>query len=95
MERLCLDCGEEFEVRHGYEKRCYTCWLEFKGRKGNPERTVYVNVRDQRLPDVHEFNALLRSIISLCHPDRHGNSEQSNAVTRTLLKWRERLRKTS
>jgi hypothetical protein len=33
---------------------------------------------------------LLRALIALCHPDRHNNSKKATAVTRRLLRMRER-----
>jgi hypothetical protein len=88
VERTCLDCGEEFEVRHGFETRCYPCWLEYKEARGErtpkaaKTKTVYVEVPvpDPRLPDPEEFEAVLRAMIVLCHPDKHGNSRLSHEV---------------
>lgn len=34
---------------------------------------------------------LLRKLLQLCHPDKHGGSALSNTVTQELLKMKERL----
>jgi len=35
--------------------------------------------------------AMLRKLLQLCHPDKHGNSELSNEVTRALLAMKDKL----
>ena len=52
---------------------------------------IPVPVIDPRLPDVNEWQSMLIRIIRLAHPDRHGNSEEANDVTRWLLEQRRRL----
>ena len=38
---------------------------------------------------------LLRDVISLCHPDKHGDSEKATAITQELLAMRAEMKKKS
>lgn len=88
---VCCDCGEVF-LRYDNEVwkvRCLSCWAIAKARRES--RTV----RQPPPPDpvLAELRDNLRGLLSLCHPDRHGNSALSTNITRWLLAVRERLAK--
>ena len=59
-----------------WKLQCVTCYLERKG-KAAPTPTA---------PAVSPIEpGMLRRLVQLCHPDRHGNSEAANTATRYLL----------
>jgi hypothetical protein len=56
---------------------CVTCYLRTKGKTAPTARTA---------PAVAPIDpGMLRRLIQLCHPDKHGNSQASNEATRYLL----------
>lgn len=56
---------------------CVTCYL---ARKGKTAPTAHYPVMTDPIEP-----GMLRRLIQLCHPDKHGNSEASNNATRYLL----------
>ena len=94
MERYCVRCGEPFYAVEAWKRECFECW---KARK-NCEETArekiarlereLANVRHQAPAASAIPQDLLRSMIQLCHPDRHGGKESAQRVTAWLLKQR-------
>lgn len=95
--RKCIDCGELFNPRHDYERRCYPCWKDWKaGWEGvshtRPETlTRTVIIKDPRLPTLEDWDLMLPRLLILGHPDKHGNNKMSNEVTQWLLAQRRKL----
>jgi hypothetical protein len=92
----CVNCHERFAARYGYETRCIPCWLRYKYGQGAAQprveiRYVRVEVPDPRLPDLEDWEEMLRRLVVLCHPDRHGGSRLSTEATSWLLEQRKRL----
>jgi len=56
---------------------CLDCYLARKGKTTPTARTAATVAPIEP--------GMLRRLIQLCHPDRHGNSEASNTATRYLL----------
>jgi hypothetical protein len=72
----CPTCGKQYNRDHPWKRVCLSCYLSSKG-KTEPTPTA---------PAVTPIEpGMLRRLIQLCHPDRHGNSEASNTATRYLL----------
>lgn len=54
------------------------------------KKPQFQSAKKERLPKQHRvFLANLDSLISLCHPDRHDNSERSTRITQWLLQVKE------
>lgn len=45
-------------------------------------------IREEPKESVPDLNLMWRKIMMLCHPDKHGNSELSQEVTRWLIENR-------
>ncbi len=60
-----------------WKLQCVTCYLARKGKTAPTARAV---ATAEPIPA-----DMLRRLVQLCHPDRHGNSEASNTATRYLL----------
>ncbi|MBF0628910.1 MAG: hypothetical protein HQL91_11900 [Magnetococcales bacterium] len=87
--RYCDKCGRSFYPKQGWEARCFPCWrVEQKTSVAYPNASRGV---DPRLPDPDEWQDMLMRLVKLCHPDRHGGTQEANTVTRWLLEQRERL----
>lgn len=39
--RNCIDCSARFEVRYGYETRCWECYKEYSAKHSNHQRYNY------------------------------------------------------
>ncbi len=77
----CPSCREPYFRDLVWKATCLECYLDKKGKRRASVRTVTV---------VEPIEAtMLKRLIQLCHPDRHGNSEASNTATRFLLQLRE------
>ena len=75
---LCPCCKTRtFHQDQPWKRVCLDCYLKAKG-KATPTTRYAVKTApiDQ---------AMLRRLVQLCHPDRHGNSASSNVATRYLL----------
>lgn len=89
-------CECWFYPKEGWERICYPCYAENKQEMKKPKSpcvTIDRLVTDPRLPKVDEWTTMVMRLIRLTHPDRHGNSHESNDVTRWLLEQRQRLGK--
>ena len=75
---LCPTCKTRTFIQDRPWKRvCLDCYLRNKGR-ATPTASYAT-------PPASIDQAMLRRLVQLCHPDRHGNSEASNIATRYLL----------
>jgi len=96
MMATCPKCQSLYEKDQPWKRVCLSCWLAQKNATSQPkievrERIVYRDrIVYKTLPADQPIPAdMLRRLIQLCHPDRHGNSEASNTATRFLLQLRE------
>jgi len=93
--KVCATCGVGFVAREGWKRVCPTCYRNAKQTELEAARRAadYWRERalggDARLPEMKE---MLPRLIRLCHPDRHGNSEASNAATQFLLTLRDKTK---
>ena len=80
---ICTECGADFwrDDSPRWRIRCLSCRKRSKNERPAPV-TDYNAYSDPRAEIGSDFKPLL------CHPDRHGNSEEANRVTAWLLKLR-------
>ena len=89
MMARCCDCGAAFprDADQDWKRRCLACWAIAKARReGRPATGA-----PQPDPVRDELGARMRALLSLCHPDRHGNSTLATNTTAWLLSVRDRL----
>jgi hypothetical protein len=76
---LCPCCKRRTYFQDSAWKRvCVTCYLAQKGTPATATPPPAKGIEPE----------MLRRLLQLCHPDRHGNSEASNTATRYLLALR-------
>ncbi len=73
---MCPVCESTYLRDQPWKRICLSCYLRTKGKAAPPAR---------QLPAPAFDKAMMRRLLQLCHPDRHGNSEASNVATRFLL----------
>ena len=73
----CPTCEKPYWRDQPWKLQCVTCYL---ARKGKPATTADCPATTSPIEP-----GMLRRLLQLCHPDRHGNSEASNTATRYLL----------
>ena len=91
--KVCTHCGERFQPRYENSKLCTPCFFERESMfEFYPE--LEREILDLRralartpAPSVIPSD-ILRVLIQLAHPDRHGNSPASNRATAWLLDQR-------
>ncbi len=100
----CKDCGQFFNrgIDEEWKVRCILCYISHKKQKREEEYYGYAwqkrpeanQTRPSSAPDpiIGEFNENLATLVRLCHPDKHGNSEAANEVTKWLLAKRKEVR---
>lgn len=98
MHKKCDHCRTWFEARFPNAKLCFDCWK--KRERAFAEYDDLTREVDVLIGEVHRLRSalaeksqqippdMLKRLIRLCHPDKHGNSETANAVTRWLLEQR-------
>jgi hypothetical protein len=90
-----------------WKVRCWDCWKEWKAREegGAPPPRSPHSRRSERLKIAADYRALyeqmlidtlpdkrmLRRLLQLCHPQRHGNSAASLEATHWLLELKKKL----
>lgn len=77
----CPTCGRDYLRDFVWKKQCLKCYLKTKPDIPPQVRTVMVT---EPIPA-----DMLKRLVYLTHPDKHGNSEASNVATRYLLQLRE------
>ncbi|MGZ8241296.1 MAG: hypothetical protein ACXWTK_07235 [Methylobacter sp.] len=75
----CKHCNKPFPGVEDWKKLCFDCWKRNKNIQ--PKETTGLVIE----PD------LLKRLVLLCHPDRHGQSSLSTEVTKTLLAMKKSL----
>jgi len=96
MYKNCSHCGSVFEPKFANAKLCFSCWKkretaleEYDEIKSENE---WLRRRIAKLETRQGVEtSLLKKLIRLCHPDKHGNSDTSNEVTVWLLKQRDQV----
>lgn len=82
---LCPICHEPFFKDEVWKLTCLPCYLAKTPRRAKTPRA------EARIVVVTEpiEPSMLKRLIQLCHPDRHGNSEAATLATQWLLKLRQ------
>jgi hypothetical protein len=77
VSRRCRSCEEPFRPEWSWQRLCWPCWRELQAQAERP-RTIVVSPVDAEL---------LKSAITLCHPDRHPpkRARLCNDVTAALI----------
>lgn len=97
---VCTDCGRDFPQYQAWQTRCYRCYNLFKQKHKRREKPPEVewgnpfagNGLFETAPtERHDrgaawLRANIKELLHLCHPDKHDGSEQSNKITRELIK---------
>lgn len=85
---LCPSCKtRSFLQDKPWKLLCVSCYLEQNPTK---RRTPEPAASPPPAPAIEP--EMLRRLIQLCHPDRHGDSEASNVATRYLLELKKAVR---
>ncbi len=76
----CPTCGRRYFKDQPWKRTCTRCYFASKG-------TFSIDV-----PTIPPIDAtMLRRLLQLCHPDRHGGSEAATVATQFLLELRGKL----
>ena len=78
----CPTCGNTYLQDQPWKRVCLPCYLRTKGKSAPPARYT-VTPATPIEPD------MLKRLVYLTHPDKHGNSEASRLASQYLLKLRE------
>lgn len=94
----CKDCGDTFWRDEGEEwkRLCLDCWKEKKRQEDGREAELQQEIEQLRVSlasarreaaSARPFldRRVIKRIISLTHPDKHGGSETATEVTQQLL----------
>jgi len=74
---ICPSCGTRYLRDQPWKRVCLDCYLRNKDKTAPTARYAVTPASIDQ--------AMLRRLVQLCHPDRHGNSEAANIATRWLL----------
>lgn len=108
MGKYCSHCGGFFEAPFANAKLCLPCWKkrerafseydELKALLRYYEENQRRLLADLRLARSRHMESpripsdILRKLILLAHPDKHGGSETANEITTWLLARRQETR---
>ena len=83
----CPDCGIYFSraIDEPWKKLCISCFKRTRGRTSGYQAATPPPVF-QAIPD-----EMMRRLLHLCHPDKHGNSKAATEATQWLLEQRSRI----
>lgn len=102
----CPQCGQPFYQDEHWKRICYDCWCVNNGKTRRRSRSNfnyggnYSAGQDRRYNASHNASQeapkpisadLLKRLIHLCHPDKHGNSPMSVEVTQQLLQMKKEM----
>lgn len=87
----CTDCGRPTDAK--WKKLCRDCFIAQKRIEEATDKYLIEFLmkrcaelekqQQQKIPE-----DMMKRLLMLCHPDKHGNSTLSNDVTKWLLKQR-------
>ena len=86
MIKNCRQCSAVFDADVEWKTFCRPCYA--KKKQAESERPQQSAVARAFIPD-----DMLARMIRLCHPDRHGNNEESNMATQWFLSLRDEQRR--
>lgn len=82
----CPQCGGSFWRDARWKVICVDCWRDKKTAQETPKPREII--RYVEIPASPIEPDMLRRLVQLCHPDKHGGSEAANIATRYLLELR-------
>ncbi len=94
----CPNCGDRFHKDQAWKTTCLPCWKESKRAEHDELLDLREEVAEHRrlLREALAEKAaaripadMLRRLIFLAHPDKHGGSEASTLATQWLLAQRD------
>ncbi len=95
---VCSQCHHPFDQDEPWKRICLNCWIENKRREEDDPRKQqrrheggFRSHRQEHTPPLAMpaiDKDMLRRLIQLCHPDKHGNSQAATEATTWLLKQR-------
>lgn len=99
MNKVCQGCGRLFTPRYSNAKLCLSCWKRREFVFDEVKRLESENETLRRLLTMTEQRArdarpeslpgdMLKLLLLLAHPDKHGNSPASTKATTWLLQQR-------
>lgn len=80
---LCPSCGKPYYQDQPWKRVCLACYLNGKSKTASPARTA------PAAPPIEP--GMLKRLVQLCHPDKHGNSAASNIATGYLLALKKQI----
>lgn len=89
--KTCPRCGCGFWADEPWKRICLDCWLEerYPGRRQKRQQTRSEGEDFSRNSNANRAGSIpdemLRRLIQLCHPDKHGGSEAATKATTFLL----------
>jgi hypothetical protein len=75
----CPTCRQAYYQDEPWKRVCTSCYFERKARTATPAPPAIAAPIEP---------GMLRRLIQLCHPDKHGGSEAATEATRYLLALR-------
>jgi hypothetical protein len=100
-EHPCECCGDSFWRDQHWKKTCLPCWKKAKLPQLTAESASQAKINElesenrklwaevQRLRKLPQLDgAMLKRLLQLSHPDKHGQSEASHTATLWLLSQR-------
>lgn len=94
LKKQCAVCEADFLTPYSWATMCKECFIESKKneRENLFEQAAYWQERAEKAEEMINEQSIdpymLRQLIQLCHPDKHGNSENSIKATKYLLSLR-------
>jgi len=76
----CPTCGRSYFKDKHWKRACASCYFAWKGT---------LSVEAPANPPIDA--TMVRRLLQLCHPDRHGGSEAATVATQFLLELRGKL----
>ncbi len=95
--RACKQCGEYFHADQDWKHICIGCFKENKRKDREREAYREANKHNQQRQHQRTYQAppapaippdMLKVLIMLCHPDKHGGKESATRATQWLLSQR-------
>lgn len=89
MTRNCAACGEPLPLDWpGYRRYCTGCYFALR----DEQQATPAPISTARAAEVLGLDAdMLRVLLAVAHPDRHGNSAAATRATQWLLQLRSEL----
>lgn len=97
MEKaVCIACGDTFDRDYDWKKLCMACWLQSKNKEESStekldrlKRALGKTDKDKEIESLKRVavpnKEMVKRLLQLSHPDRHGNSQSSQIATAWLL----------